>query len=243
AGSVVTWTYEVTNSGNVTLSNIAVTDNKAGAVSCPAATLAPGASFTCSKTGTAIVGQYTNVGTVTATDVTGQAVKASNADAYFGANPAIALVKTTNGTDNDTAPGPTVATGSTITWAYTVTNTGNVALSNVAVTDNRIGTIGCPAATLAVGASMTCTKTGVAVAGQYTNIGTVTARDITGKTVSASNPDNYFGANPGVSIVKKTNGTDNDAGTGPTVNIGSTVTWTYIITNTGNVALSNVAVA
>ena len=46
-----------------------------------------------------------------------------------------------------TPPGLTVATGSTVTWAYTVTNTGNVALSNVSVTDNKIGAIACPAAT------------------------------------------------------------------------------------------------
>ena len=119
--------------------------------------------------------------------------------------PRIALVKKTNGTDNDSGTGPMIAVGSTVTWTYVVTNTGNVELLNVAVTDNKIGAISCPTATLAVGASMTCTATGTAVAGQYTNIGTVTAKDASGQTVTASNPDSYFGARPVISLLKKTN--------------------------------------
>src|SRR3989442_1953776 len=74
------------------------------------------------------------------------------------------------------------------------------------------------------------------VRGQNTNIGTVTAQDATGKTVTASNPDNYFGASPGVSLVKKTNGTDNDTPPGPTIAVGSTVTGTSHVSNPGNSA-------
>ena len=239
-GSMVTWTYLVTNTGNVALSNVTVTDDKIGAVGGPVS-LALGASTTFTKTGTAVAGQYTNVGTVTGTSPTGSTVSATNPDNYFGANPAITIVKMTNGTDNDTAPGPTVAVGSTVTWTYLVTNTGNVALSNVTVTDDKIGAVGGPVS-LAVGASTTFTKTGTAVAGQYTNVGTVTGTSPTGSTVSATNPDNYFGSNPAITIVKETNGTDNDVAPGPTVAVGSTVTWTYLVTNTGNVALSNVTV-
>src|SRR5207253_10919901 len=160
---------------------------------CPT-TLATGASMTCTKTGTAIAGQYTNIGTVTAKDASGKVVTASNPDNYYGATPAITLMKKTNGTDNDSAPGPMVAAGSLVTWTYRVTNTGDVPLTAVVVTDNKIGVINCPASSLGVGIGMTCTATGVAIAGQYTNIATVTAKDPSGKTITASNPDNYFGA-------------------------------------------------
>ena len=61
----------------------------------------------------------------------GKTITASNSDNYFGAYPNVVFVKTTNGTDNDSGPGPTVAVGSTVTWGYTVTNTGNVLLSIV----------------------------------------------------------------------------------------------------------------
>ena len=48
----------------------------------------------------------------------------------------IQMVKLTNGTDNNTAPGAQVVVGSTVTWTYDVTNTGTVPLKNVTVTDS-----------------------------------------------------------------------------------------------------------
>jgi uncharacterized repeat protein (TIGR01451 family) len=240
AGSTVTWSYQVKNTGNVPLTNVTVTDDQGVTVSCPKDTLAVGESMTCTASGTAQAGQYTNVGTVTGTPPTGPDVTDSNPDNYFGSAPAIDIVKLTNGTDNDTAPGVLVEAGSTVTWTYVVTNTGNVPLTNVTVTDDKVGAVACPKDALAVGESMTCTKTGAAQAGQYTNVGTVTGTPPLGNNVTDSNPDNYFGSAPSIDIVKLTNGTDNDVAPGPTVTVGSTVTWTYIITNTGNVTLTNV---
>ena len=43
----------------------------------------------------------------------------------------IALTKLTNGTNNNSPPGPTVPIGSTVTFTYVVTNTGNVPLAGV----------------------------------------------------------------------------------------------------------------
>jgi len=37
-----------------------------------------------------------------------------------------------------------------------------------------------------------------------------------------------------IQIVKRTNGTDNNTPTGPTVTVGDVVTWTYLVTNTGS---------
>ena len=60
-----------------------------------------------------------------------------------------------------------------MTWTYVVTNTGDVDLTNVEVTDDIEGTI-CTIGDLAVGETDTCTATGVATLGQYANMGTVT---------------------------------------------------------------------
>ncbi len=49
-------------------------------------------------------------------------------------------------------------------------------------------------------------------------------------------------AAPAVNIVKLTNDTDNNSPTGPLLPIGSPVTWTYNVTNPGNVQLANVNV-
>jgi uncharacterized repeat protein (TIGR01451 family) len=81
----VTWSYLVTNMGTTSLSTLTVTDSVVGVV-CAISSLAPGDSTTCTKTGTVLLGQYTNTGTVTGTDTNNQTVTASNVDHYYGVN-------------------------------------------------------------------------------------------------------------------------------------------------------------
>ena len=117
----------------------------------------------------------------------------------IAAQPALRMVKLTNGTDNNTPTGPVVEAGATVTWTYNVTNTGNVSLSGITVTDNKLPStaIDCGngtnvIATLAPGASASCTASGKAVPGQYSNVGTATS-SYEGTPVSASDIDHYFG--------------------------------------------------
>src|SRR5204863_335187 len=88
----------------------------------------------------------------------------------------------------------------------------------------------------------TYSATRIVTAGQYTNIGKVTGQSSIGQTVTDTDPANLFGAAPGIDIEKLVNGQDADAATGPILALGSTATFTYQVTNTGNVALSNVVV-
>ncbi|MBN2113271.1 MAG: hypothetical protein JW785_03995, partial [Acidimicrobiia bacterium] len=90
-------------------------------------------------------------------------------------NPAIDIEKATNGEDADLPTGPQVRVGSTVTWTYVVTNTGNTALTDVVVADDKEGSITCPQDRLAVGESMTCTEQGIAQVGQYANVAEVIA--------------------------------------------------------------------
>src|SRR5207245_2747918 len=83
---------------------------------------------------------------------------------------------------------------------------------------------------------------GVAITGQYTNIGTATGHDsfLPSTTVTATNPDNYFGDVAHIQIVKFANGADVDCGH---VLVGTNVTFTYDVTATGsNVPIANVVV-
>ena len=107
----------------------------------------------------------------------------------------VRIKKSTNGQDADAAPGPTIAVGSPVAWTYVVTNTGRANLTNVVVTDDRGVAVSCPNPTLAVGQSMTCTGSGVAMAGQYRNVGTVTANSSAG-AVTAADASHYFGQVP-----------------------------------------------
>ncbi|MCI0440522.1 MAG: hypothetical protein L0177_15525 [Chloroflexi bacterium] len=195
-GGAVNWTYVVTNTGNVPLSNVAVTDDQGVVVTCPKDTLAVGESMTCTASGIAVAGQYANVGTTTGTDDSGTTVTDSDPSHYFGAAPAIDIEKDTNGHDADTPTGPFIPVGDPVFWTYEVTNTGNVPLNNVTVTDDQGVAVSCPKDTLAVGESMTCTASGVAVAGQYANLGTTTGTDDSGTTVTDSDPSHYFGSEP-----------------------------------------------
>ena len=244
-GAPVNWTYVVTNTGDVALTGVTVTDDKGVAVSCPKTALQPGESMTCTGNGTAQEGQYSNVGTVTGQPPCGNPVSDDDPSHYYGKHddPGLKIVKLTNGQDANTAPGPEIAVGSTVTWAYQVTNTGNVTLSNLKVTDDKGVTVSCPKTTLAVGESMTCTGSGKAQACQYTNLGTVTGKTPGGQTVTDSDPSNYFGKTyPAIDIETKVNGDDADIPKGPEVNVGSALSFTYIVKNTGDTTLTGIKV-
>ena len=93
------------------------------------------------------------------------------------ANPSIALIKRVNGNDANT-PGLTLQAGSIATLSYEVRNTGNVALTNVALVDRTLGSIPCPATALAVGGSFFCAEQTETVppSGVITMIADVTAQ-------------------------------------------------------------------
>jgi len=102
--------------------------------------------------------------------------------------PAIDLEKLVNGQDADSPTGPVVPVGSTVTFDFFVENCGNVALTNVVVTDDVYGNIG-TIPTLAVGGNQTLTIQRTALAGQHTNMGNVT----TDQGVTDEDAGNYFG--------------------------------------------------
>jgi uncharacterized repeat protein (TIGR01451 family) len=166
----------------------------------------------------------------------------------FTTNPAITIKKYVNGNDADTAPGPIVLTTAPVTWTYIITNTGDVTLTRISLSDDKLGVVVCPRTELAPGQSMLCQATGKATAGQYANLGTVTAYDqlisncaypstcdVT--PLTASDPAHYFGAGPQLTIVKAVT----PGGPLP-IAPGQTLTYTLRVTNTGNFTATNVMV-
>ena len=128
-----------------------------------------------------------------------------------GANPQIAIVKVTNGSD-----GPTIITGTTVTWRYTVTNVGNVPLSSVTVTDSVSGVT--PAfvsgdtnsnGKLDLTETWIYTATGTAIVGSYSNTGTAsgsyTDDEADTGTDTATDLSNYTGKVQ-VNVIKTVNG-------------------------------------
>ncbi len=240
-GDPVTWTYQVTNVGFREISDIEVTDDVEGVVTCPATSLGPGESMTCTHVGTVQSGQYANVGTTTGLLPNEDPVMDTDPSHYFGIlEVALTLEKTTEGFDADTPPGPALSVGSTVDWAYEVTNVGSEPLTDVEVTDDQGVTVTCPGTTLAVGESMICNASGTVISGQYSNLGTATANLPDETPVAASDPSHYFGQS--LVLEKRTEGHDADFPPGPSLQAGDVVTWTYEVSNPGPEAVTNLAV-
>ena len=194
-GTVVTYSYLVTNSGNVDLSAVSVNDTMTGlsTISCPGTSLAPAASETCTATYTTTqadvdVGSISNSATASGTPPIGSAVTSSASTVSIPASdtPAIGVVKSANITSYSAA-------ATVITYSYLVTNTGNVDLNPVTVTDPMAGlsTISCPVTSLAPAASEICTATYTTTAtdvtnGWITNTGTATGTPETGSKATAT---------------------------------------------------------
>ncbi|WP_436758394.1 DUF7507 domain-containing protein [Streptosporangium sp. V21-05] len=254
AGQTITYSYAIVNTGNATLTGVAVTDTAFSGtgtppvVTCPVTTLAPQATTTC--TGTYVVtqadinaGSVVNTGTGSGTPPTGPPVTSPPSTAAVGAAPVAAL------TLAKTASPSTMATvGQTITYSYLLTNTGNVTLTGVGAVDAAFSGSGappvvtCPVTTLAPQATTTCTGTYTVTqadinAGSIVNTATASGTTPTG-AITGSNPSTATVTAAAVSsltLVKT-------ASPSTVTAAGQTITYSYLVTNTGNVAVTGVGV-
>jgi uncharacterized repeat protein (TIGR01451 family) len=259
-GSLVTWTYEVANPGNEALANVQVTDDQPGVN--PVAVLdngfnigdtnqnnllEPGETWQFTASGTAVAGQYTNLGKATGTGtVSGTPLEADNPDHYFGAEADIQLVKT--GSFQDENGDGLADVGETIAFSFTVTNTGNVTLTDVTLTDTVGGVTisGGPIASLAPGQTDNTTFTGSYSitqadidAGTFENVATVTGTPPIGPPVEDEDDhEEPLPQNPEIQLVKT--GQFQDENGDGYADPGETITYSFAVTNTGNVTLTNV---
>ncbi len=233
-GDVITYTYKVTNSGDVMLhgSGWAVIDDKTTVdVSSVAWWLAPGESFTVSASYTVTeadlaAGEVTNI--AYASGYFGDAIPViSNKDCvtvHRCTKPSISITKVA---DPLSLPEP----GGLFTYSFVVTNNGPVAVTLESVTDSVIGAISLPAdVTLNPGEStvaMTGTKTHTE-AGTYPNTVTAVAKDSKGNkaTATASASVTVTEVKPSISITKVA-----DPLSRPEP--GGLFTYTYVVTNNG----------
>lgn len=195
-GQTLSWTILVANIGDVVLTSVVVTDSQGLTVTCPKTSLAPGEAMTCTATGTAIGGSHQHIATATA-DAAGTPVSDDDSTWYsVDVYPAVDLETLVNGVDADAAPGLEILAGSPLLWSHVVTNTGDVALTSVAVTDDLGLAVACPKTSLAPGESMTCTAASTAVAGPHGLVGSVSADTVSG-SVSDDDPAWYTGVTEG----------------------------------------------
>jgi len=261
SGEAINYTFLVTNTGNVTVSTVGVTDPKVGPVSCPAQTLAPGASTTCATVSSYFVtdadvlaGGVVNTATAQGTPPPGIAPIVPPSDTVTTPTPVpvggLAIAKSAQLID---ANGNGLAdAGETIQYSFLLTNTGTVALSTVGVTDPKAGSVTCPQATLAVGASETCTADNLytvveadVLAGGVQNTATGHGTPPPGVSPIAPPTDTIVVPSPiagaGLSLLKSAqlNDTNGDG----LADVGETIQYSFVLTNTGNVTLNSVTVS
>jgi len=250
----VTWTYIIANGGkDANLSDIKVTDDQGVTVHCPKDALLPGETMTCTASGDAIVGHYTNEGTVEAiATVQGQTHPVgptSDTSSYTGnaLTASLSIEKSTNGKDADTEETQDhIDVGTPITWEYVVENTGDTNISAGQVTDSIEGLI-CEFDVLTPGQTKTCTKTGTAQEGQYENTATVTGLAY-GFAIEASDKSHYLGRplpvpHPSIVIDKATNGNSgNSIDNQAHVAVGDPIRWTYYVVNNGDTDFTDIKV-
>ncbi|WP_158599226.1 hypothetical protein, partial [Methanohalophilus sp. RSK] len=251
-GDDVEWVYNVTNTGNIPLANITVTDDKGVTAVYQSGDdgdniLQTDEVWIYNATGISVAGQYKNNATVTG-EYGLITVTDEDPSHYFGVNSSIDIEKATNGEDADTPTGPYVTVGGDVVWTYNVTNTGNSNLTDIMVQDNMGVTPSYVSGdtnddlVMEPGEVWMYNATGTAEEGQYANLGNVTGTDPTEADVTDEDPSHYFGSTPLIDIEKSTNGDDADTPTGPFIPVGDDVEWVYNVTNTGNVNLSSIDV-
>ncbi|NLD71800.1 MAG: DUF11 domain-containing protein, partial [Chloroflexi bacterium] len=240
----IAYTYDVANTGNVTLYDLTLVDDVLGAITLPVDTLAPGAST--SGTATHVVaegdlpGPIVNVATVSAVNTLQEPVTAEDtATVAVGSNPVLAITKT--------GPDSPQQMGAVLAYEIVVTNAGDVTLTNVIVTDPMLG-IDQNVGNLAPGASKTVEGTYTVTEGDipeglgeedtsFQIVNTATADSDQTEPVSdawtVTVNYEFYVPQVGLAIDK----------TGPaSAQIGDTIVYTIKVTNTGETDLANVTV-
>ena len=195
-GDRINYTFTVTNVGNVTITNISITDNNAVVSGSPLASLSPGASNSTAFVGYHVLtqtdidnGGVFNLATVNGKDPKGNDVTVTSidpnplspSDPNYPVNtpttpcptctvtPIVQISKISllkDGAYIDYNADGKINAGDRINYTFVLKNVGNVTLSNVAITDPNAVITGSPIATLSPGAQNTTAYTGYHIISQ-----------------------------------------------------------------------------
>ncbi|MGI9404766.1 MAG: DUF7507 domain-containing protein, partial [Hyphomicrobiaceae bacterium] len=254
AGDTIDYAFSIRNTGNVTLSDVTITDPTATITGNPLSSLAPGVTDTTSITGAHTItqaeidaGTFSNSANVTANPPTGPPVtdisdSSNPADGPGPDDPTITPLVTQPGISlvKSALPLNYSSPGNVIAYTMTVENTGNVSLTAISITDPLFPTLSCNIALLLPGQTNASCVTSLTITqadidnGQIVNTATVNASvPGGGAPISATGGVTVQGPPPApaLSIVK----------TSTTVNffaVGETIPYEYAVTNNGNITLT-----
>ncbi len=248
-GDTISYNFAVENTGTVALNNVLVTDPGLTVVGGNIGTLAPGAtaSATASLTLTQSeidAGVFNNTASVTGDPANG-AAQVSAGDSVNVNLPAIsAVILVKVGTLNDGGDG-IANVGDTVSYTFTVQNTGAVTLNGVTLTDPGLTVVGGAIGTLGPGAIANATATLTLTqpminAAVYNNTATVAGTPANGSVLAPVN-DSVSVPLPAPAITLSKSGTVN-VGVNGRADEGETISYAFAVTNTGNQTVTNISV-
>jgi hypothetical protein len=202
-GQGILYRFVVTNIGNVTLTSVGLSDNTVSAshLRCPVAALAPGANETCTGTYTTTqsdvdTGSLASSATASGTPPTGAAVTSPPSALSLPGPPSAPAITVTTASSRSSFTAP----GQGILYRFVVTNHGNVTLTSIGVSDNKVRSpdLKCPVAALAPGANETCTGTYTTTFADVLSHAVVSSAVAQGTPPHAATP---IGSAPSTSVV------------------------------------------
>ena len=271
ANDAIDYAFELTNTGNVALLNVTVTDPRLPGLTCVIATLAPGATQACAPTGNrhvitaaeATAGSIVNTATATgdAPGTLADPVATDTVTTTTGTTPVprIVLASAMTGTVDNDGDG-VMSVGDTLRYAVTATNSGSVALNGVTIADDRIVPASATCALVQPGAN--CVLTGETTltqadidAGQVVNTARVTTTPFPSgpalppQGCPADSADASCTATSTIAItqdpriaIELAATLVQDAGTQGVGNAGDVIRYAVTVRNLGNTTLSQLVV-
>jgi uncharacterized repeat protein (TIGR01451 family) len=193
----VLFSVTVTNTGNVPLTDVNVSDVKYGLVPLNTSSLTPGEVAAGNYSMAWAVGQQVSAASVAGVYGEGNFTDTDGA-CYFGAAASVDVqAYVWNGSawvDADAVPGPYLDSGP-VQFSVVILNSGNVPLTNVTVSDSNYGLVSLNASSLAPGGIAVGNYSELWVAGQHVSIATfagwLSDGNITGTDITC-----YFGSAP-----------------------------------------------
>ena len=276
-GDIINYVFQVENTGLVTVDNVTIDDPVLGitGLAVTPSNLAPGeigtatASYTITQADVN-AGQVVNSATAmgqdpSGVDVTDTSDSGNPADdtgagndetiTTLDPNPEITFVKTSQALGTDL--------GDTILYTFTVTNTGNVTVTNVTVTDPVLGVASLPVtpSTLGAGESGVATATYIITqadidTGFVVNTATATGNDPAGNPVDDTSDSGNIGDDTGAdddptitSLTPSPNldleksGIAVDTNGNGIIDAGDEIEYTFVIFNNGNTTITGITIS
>ncbi|MCK7675316.1 DUF7507 domain-containing protein [Corynebacterium pygosceleis] len=253
-GSEVSYSFDVRNTGAVTLTDVEVSDPMLRNVRCSGTDVAPGAVLECTADPFMVDeeiadrGVLVNTATVRAQTRDGRSVEASDSVEVATGSPGLVITKSASTT------GP-VEAGDMITWEIRVRNNGTTPVEKVRLSDPMFGegelscdvdgVVGPDGATLGVGEQVVCTaETVVSQADVDAETEVVNTATVTGEfgdfkigelTATATAP---VSSRSGLTVAKSVVGYE----PGMVYRVGDEITYRFVVTNTGAVSLRDIEV-